>query len=150
MNKCNSSLTWSAFSGAPFCASLYTSWSAPLEVYYQVHPNCTIKRTSNPFIFVPFELSCASPGALKSSLFYFFAFISTLRFIFKTILKCVSYTHICNLSYIWGSYLWLSCVVPSRLLTTTLSVLWFTPRYMSFIGICLLEFAGIALCACVK
>ena len=30
--------------------------------------NCTIKRTSNIFIVVPFALSWASPGALKNSL----------------------------------------------------------------------------------
>ena len=69
----------------------------PFQVYYQVHPVCTIKCTSNAFIFL-FVLSCASPGALKSSLLlsFFnqpnFTSICTLMSLFKSILQCVLYT----------------------------------------------------------
>ena len=40
------------------------------------------------------------------------------------------YALIYNLTYIWGSYLWLSCLVPSRLLTAPSSVPWFTSKYV--------------------
>ena len=43
------------------------------------------------------------------------------------------YILICNLNYIWGRYLWVSCVVSSRLLTAFLSVPWFTLTFAPFI-----------------
>ena len=43
------------------------------------------------------------------------------------------YPLICNLSYIWENYLWLSCIVPTKLLTAPSSVLWLTPTCESFI-----------------
>ena len=41
------------------------------------------------------------------------------------------YALICNLIYIWGSYLGLSCIVPIRLLPAPLTLAWFTLMYVS-------------------
>ena len=46
---------------------------------------------------------------------------------------CSIYPLIFNLSFFWGSYLWPSSVVPSKLLTAPSNVPWFKPTYVSFI-----------------
>ena len=60
--------------------------------------NCIIKRILNRFVVVPVALSCVSPGAVKSSflLSFFnwpdFSSICTLKSIFESSLKCISFT----------------------------------------------------------
>ena len=63
----------------------------------------------------------------------YFASICTLKSILKSILMCVPYTLLFAISgYIFcGSYLWLCCVVPSRLLATLSKM--FTPTHVSSI-----------------
>ena len=61
-----------------------------------------------------------------------FAPLSLFSSILKSILKCVPYTLSFAISVTsWESYLWLCCVVPSRLLTTLSKM--FTPTHVSSI-----------------
>ena len=100
-----------------------------LQVYYQVHPKqchqMQLKRICHCSIYTLLGLTRCTKKFTVTSFYDWpnFASICTLQSIFKSILKCIPYTLIYNLSYIWGSYLWLSIVVPSMLFSVPSSLL---------------------------
>ena len=109
--------------------------------------NCIIRCTSNAFIVVPFALSCALPGALKSSLLLSFLIGQILHLFapLSLVLKAfssASYTR-SPLQSFEELFVTLLCS-SKKIIACTLKCT------MIYTNVCIIYSAGIALYACIK
>ena len=151
MNKCNSSVTWSAsfseFSGAPFCTSLCKSWSVTLgaiagvlsgapKLYYQAHLKC-IHRCS---VCTLLCITRCSKKFLTGQILHPFAPINPLVRAFSSVLYILSYLQ---------SQLHLELFL--SFLCSSEQIIDYTLKYaIIYTNVCIIYSAGIALYTCVK
>ena len=121
------------------------------QVYYQVHPKLYHQARTNAFIVVPLALSCALPGALKSSLLLSFFLIGPILHPFAPLIPFLrAFSSAFLIRSHLQSHLHLRELFVTFLCSSKQIIDCTLKCTMIYTNVCIIYNAGIALYACVK